>query len=61
MLFHRQEIKRIIFKVRENEKVHTMILRERKGKKKVVERGSYTTAQVTIQTLYFTVTGKIDG
>lgn len=33
MLFHRQEIKRIIFKVRENEKAHTMTLREGKSKK----------------------------
>lgn len=61
MLFHRQEIKRIIFKVREIEKVHTMMLREGKGKKQGVERGSFTTAQVTTQNLYFTVTGAIDG
>lgn len=60
MLFHRQEIKRIIFEVRENEKVLTMTLREEEGKKQAVERGSYTTAQVTIQNLYFTVIGQID-
>lgn len=61
MLFHRQEIKRITFKVRENEKVHTMMLREGKGKKQGVERGSYTIGQVTIQNLYLRVIGQIDG